>query len=417
MMFLACLRMGSGKKVFFSILPVVVMACAALLFLAFSYDWYFSSNALDVIGVLATHGSLFMLILIVLVLSCTKDSNLILFYVGQLLVFGSVFFLKWDTAEKFYSALPHFVIFLFLGKMCSIIGVMYFSKSKTLPTQWFYPLHSIRSQVVLWSISAVVVLFFILSTGYAEVNSSNFLAINIPIFNFFLIPLSLSMMFVADYLTKPLQNLLSWIDLTVESKMKDIKTQAFSAEILEFSILKKHLLSAFNQIQQQVQQEKLLFEIAAKTVHDVRSPLLVLSMMKESVNPHLTPEKRELFGNSIFRIQNITQELLTQYRSVQSGQMIQATQRQPEWIALLLMMAISEKRIQYPNVEFLLDIHAKSWMARAAVTSVDYLRIMSNLIDNAVEASQSIGKVICRVHPVESEKVKRLKVSKILALI
>src|SRR3990167_2570318 len=383
----ACFKCGMGKSRFFTLLPLLVMVVSALTFLALSNHWYVGPGGLSTVQIFFAHGLLLFIILVVVLLACTRNGDLLLFYVGYLLVFGSLAYVKGVYGVRIESSKPIFILLFFVGKISVLIGAWNFSKMrKTELTQLFYAVNSIRAQVILWSISAGTILFFMLSFGYSSVDSESFIRISVPLFDWFLIPFSLLMRFIADYLTKPLQELLRWIDLVVSHRIQHFPRVGFLVDIQEFGILQMHLESAFSKIQMQTQHEKWLFDIAAKTVHDVRSPLLVLAMMKESVNQHLTQEKQELFSNSLVRIQSIISELLSQYRAVKTGQALQVSGKKPEWIAILLMMVLNEKRVQYPTLELASIIEPSAWMAQAAIVSVDYLRILSNLIDNTIEA-------------------------------
>ncbi len=392
----SCVQRSAKGETLFSLLPIIVIILSALIFIVFSEsNHFFGINTLSEISF--TYGMLLLMISIIILLSCARYSQLILFCLGNLLVFGCLISLKtdfWKTAPAlhlFFSA-P-----LLFGKFAATIALCNFFKKqkKDKDIDLFYSLNSIRLQMALWSNGAIALLFFFSSEFYTTSYTINDFLKSITLIYFFIAPFSLSMILISEYLTNPLQKLLQWIDKLHTSPPKKLKLGKMY--MLEFNLLKKHMETAFSKIHRQAQQEKKLFDIAAKTVHDIHSPLLVLSMLEEQVRTHLDENEHTLFHNALHRIQHINKELLSQYRSVQRGEEIQKKKSQPEQIAVLLSHILHEKTVQYSQVNFTVEIEEAMWLTRVSLVAHDFSRIISNIIDNAVEASNSKGDIICRL--------------------
>lgn len=161
---------------------------------------------------------------------------------------------------------------------------------------------------------------------------------------------------------------------------------------VEFQQLHLFLRQAFVVLQEKHAAEKALYNLATQVSHDIRSPLATLNAVLKSL-PELSEEKRALLQNVACSIRDVANNLLAQYKTLKPH----TTQNnvKPELIAILVSALISEKRIQFTEKDFSLqeEIHAN---VRDCVVNLDALlfkRVLSNLINNAVEALEPQGEV------------------------
>lgn len=141
-------------------------------------------------------------------------------------------------------------------------------------------------------------------------------------------------------------------------------------------------------------------DIAKQVAHDIRSPLSALSMVIGTLG-NLPEEKRLLIRNAVQRINDIANNLLLQdkkrmkvEKSLQEG--ISGSPHSIELVSPLLDTIVSEKRIQFRNkihIEIEADI-SMGYGLFVNIDSVEFKRIISNLINNSVEALPNKGKVI-----------------------
>lgn len=145
-------------------------------------------------------------------------------------------------------------------------------------------------------------------------------------------------------------------------------------------------------------------EMAAQVSHDIRSPLTALNMAMHSFSG-VSLEHRELIQNAIDRINDIANELLNKSKEVPSNveilpleqlkisptNPIAATKIQP-----IVERVIAEKNLELinqKNLEIELDNHSTT-EALVKLQPSDLARILSNLINNSVEAlPDSRGKI------------------------
>jgi signal transduction histidine kinase len=146
--------------------------------------------------------------------------------------------------------------------------------------------------------------------------------------------------------------------------------------------------------------------IAAQVAHDIRSPLAALSaIVKQTQN--IPENQRIMLRNAAQQINDIANNLLEQYRIEKND----SNTLSPEIISLLLDTVISEKRAQYSDaiVKIDLNIHPDAFGIFSKVVAVDFKRVISNLINNSVDAMQNKGKVCIELF--HQEKFINIKIT------
>jgi signal transduction histidine kinase len=134
--------------------------------------------------------------------------------------------------------------------------------------------------------------------------------------------------------------------------------------------------------------------IAAQTAHDIRSPLSALTMVVGTLK-EIPEEKRLLIRNATQRINDIANDLLqkgkedTHSDPATSSNITQATSI--EFVPVIIDILVSEKRMQFrehSGLEIEVDLK-DSFGSFAQINSNELKRVISNLVNNAVEAFQN----------------------------
>jgi signal transduction histidine kinase len=136
---------------------------------------------------------------------------------------------------------------------------------------------------------------------------------------------------------------------------------------------------------------------STQVAHDIRSPLAALDMALKSL-PQLPEETRMLIRGSIARIRDIANELLSKNRiPSQSGASVSLDRSRSVLLASgLIDGLISEKRMQFRSrlqiqIDSVLDV--SSYGIFVEVHATEFKRVISNLINNAVESLGEKGRV------------------------
>jgi signal transduction histidine kinase len=148
-------------------------------------------------------------------------------------------------------------------------------------------------------------------------------------------------------------------------------------------------------------------ELAQQVSHDIRSPLSALNMVLGSLDG-LPEEKRLIVRKATQRINDIANSLLTQSRipdrpgflSAQANASIHPAE--PVMLVALLDSIISEKRTQFRNkmeVEIQGEL-TEGYGLFSMINQMELSRVISNLVNNSVEAVERGGRVTVGIRAV-----------------
>lgn len=189
---------------------------------------------------------------------------------------------------------------------------------------------------------------------------------------------------------EPINNLLSLLKNFNSDKLSTTSAH-FKTEIYEIDEIKNKIISLFLLIENN-SRKAALGELAAQVAHDIRSPLAALNIITKDLNS-LPEDRRLIIRNATNRINDIANNLITSYKENPFSHSSDAIQIQPELIHALLESIISEKRIIFRgnNIQIIEDIDEDSYSAFANISSIEFKRVASNIINNAIEAIDEVG--------------------------
>ncbi len=167
--------------------------------------------------------------------------------------------------------------------------------------------------------------------------------------------------------------------------------------INEFSVLGRILLSQINKVAQKNKQEKLLFDIASSTAHDIRSPISTLEFVNNNLGDTIAKKHSKQLSLSILNIKQIAEDLLTRYRLVRQMNKAPTQQLQAMLISAIAYEVVKQKQLEFcdDNITITINISSAVRLAFASITSTHFKRVLSNLINNAAEASEGKGQITC----------------------
>ncbi|MBI4351613.1 MAG: sensor histidine kinase [Elusimicrobia bacterium] len=175
------------------------------------------------------------------------------------------------------------------------------------------------------------------------------------------------------------------LSLALAVRIRLLKEEKIKAEL---HILKseRSLAASRNELERQTA----IASMAAQVAHDIRSPLAALGAAAKGLE-QLPAEQRSLIEGSVCRMQGIADDLLRRYRAPGAE-----TKAKPVVTALhgLIEQVIAEKRLQHkyrPGVK--IEFTSEAADAKASIEPKEFQRLISNLVNNSVEAFEKPGTV------------------------
>jgi signal transduction histidine kinase len=123
-----------------------------------------------------------------------------------------------------------------------------------------------------------------------------------------------------------------------------------------------------------------LISLSEKVAHDIRSPLSAMNLLigRTTFN---SEEQKKIFSESINRIETLTENLLTKYKSITNEMPIHNLEYvTPEQLTASLL---AEKKIITPLINYSTNFPDN---LNFSTNRLELLRILSNLIDNSIHA-------------------------------
>ncbi|MFH0799592.1 MAG: hybrid sensor histidine kinase/response regulator [Pseudomonadota bacterium] len=186
----------------------------------------------------------------------------------------------------------------------------------------------------------------------------------------------------------------------LKEKFKEMGLAKVQDEIGLLSWNFSELFSSLGEARKKLmEQEKLagIMEISSQVAHDIRSPLAALdTAVKQTAD--MSEENRILIRSAVQRIRDIANDLSLKKRNadVAKPDSKYTEESSVQLLSGIIDGIVSEKRLQYRDrisIEIESDLGESSYGLFASVQLVEFKRVLSNLINNAVEALNGNGKV------------------------
>lgn len=146
----------------------------------------------------------------------------------------------------------------------------------------------------------------------------------------------------------------------------------------------------------QIEEHKKFKEIVDQVVHDIRTPLASIMMQLRS-NAEEIPEKVRIgLNESATNAIDIANDLLDRYKKDKQN-IDFAEEQRPAMISMMLSQVLSAKRYQYKDqsVKFIDEFCPGSAFVFVKVQPSHFMRMISNLINNSVEAFEGKKGTVC----------------------
>jgi len=185
-----------------------------------------------------------------------------------------------------------------------------------------------------------------------------------------------------------IRNLETWTGMIVRGTEREVSPQV---HFKEFETLGQNIKLIIDE-GTLLRKEALTTEIAKQVAHDIRAPLTALSVTIDCMKDQdIFPEQKSAIINATKRIKDIADSLINKKPKTQN---IQPSNAKLTTVAKHIEVLLEEKRAQYADrKDIALKFVNENPDAVASVSSVEFLRVLSNLINNSVEAMPDGGVI------------------------
>lgn len=346
-----------------------------------------------------------------------KNKGVFYLVLGLLIGVATEMILAFNVFSQEYGVGSIFESGFILRNLLMLYGLVLLSKSKDLSDAhaWTAAPDTARGQAAYW---------FAISTFSTIILAVAMAKIFIPgIFNQqllpFLPPLLIMCIIFAAILSniaakkfaRPFQNIKALIDeyMRTENAPDPSTLGNRNLYLAEFKELRGFLIDAFNAIQAKRKVDKECFLLASQVAHDICSPLAALDCVLHH-SEDMQEELRIMLRGAATNIRGITQNILKKYKDQTKNfeAELSLITRQPLLISLALMQALPDKRYQCRHLPISFDLKFGKDSRFAFIDAVpsDFNRMMSNILNNAVDALEKKEGNICVRLDIEDRHAK-----------
>lgn len=248
--------------------------------------------------------------------------------------------------------------------------------------KWFVTPNTLEARLAFSTLAITCsscIIFFIFAYAFDMLNEQKILSFFLFLMIYSLVAI-LAAKRIAFFFSKPFQQLQTNMGELMTVQENSPKPAKF--EIAEFDFLQNFIYERFNEHEAQNEKIKVMGQRAIQVAHDIRSPAAAIMMLAKD-NENLPEEQRLSLRSAATRVQDIANNLLTDYQ-----QNHLPSKNTTLMLAPAIMSVISEKRTQYHdrNLHFSLIVDQLAYFAHANLHPIDFKCMLSNLINNAIEA-------------------------------
>ena len=334
--------------------------------------------------------------LLILCLIYTENRGMISFLSGFTVLVSGDFFINYSFVTQTSSLFAYGQFLWVLGLFFICIGLCVINKDKDYAVKnWFRKHAAIKSRLAFWTFSVAnvsFIIFAILAYIFFIVNRETF--VFLPLFT---MGYSIFVVILAVLMGRNFEQPFKQLSHNIETLMLGANQKIdASFSIVEFSFLQQFIVDLIKIKEDRDRTKKQLGEITAQVAHDIRSPLTTLNMVMSDMLS-IPENKRIMIKSACKRINDIANNLLYQSQDNDISNHIASVDNttSPELIYFILENIVTEKNYEYQGRSFkiILDGYEETASCFSNINLTVFKRILSNIINNSVEALNPDGYV------------------------
>lgn len=344
---------------------------------------------------------------VVLCLIYSESRGFTLFLSGCTVMISGDFFCVYSTIGQTELLLSYGELLYLLGLLLVWFGIfkIYYDRNYIIK-DWVRKDSTIKGKLAFWCFSVGIVsflLFFALAYIFSIISRDIF--VGLPLFiMIYSVVIVLFSVYVGKYFEAPFRQLAGNIKTLMLNGQHGQINDDFSIE--EFMFLQDVILEVFKHkeeakvlelenkaFQASYQEQEKFRKQVGKMVHDIRSPISTLQMTVQSTLD-IPEDKRIALRDAAITIFDITGDLLRQYEpdNVDIGK----EEQQMVLVSTILANIVSDRRHKCKDlpIKFIYEMNQLNAFIFIKVEPSAFKRVISNLIDNAIEALPKAGGTV-----------------------
>lgn len=370
---------------------------------------------------------------IIICLANAKSRGVLVFLSGLIILISGDLFIDYSVISQTLPFYSYGDLFWLLGLILNLCGLILLVEDHDYQiSQWFRRYNTIRSKLVFMHLTSAIVIYIIVRIAVI-ISEKEFLGL--PLFiMFYAVAVIIFSTYLGNYFEEPFIKIENLIRSIITGKPLDKIVDNFSID--EFIFLQKFIIDAFKQKQTQEEdrirlereyakadldnlrikeillQEQINLErekskadilqlqidnhkiaeleqerfhnVVQHVVHDIRSPLNTINNFITTLDDGIKEKDRVNLRLATRRLAGIAGNLLNKYKSTNNI----SYEVEDLLVASSLLQIISEKEVEYndKNIVFNIEIDKSDYFAFIKINGDMFKRMISNLINNAVEA-------------------------------
>lgn len=321
---------------------------------------------------------------LILALICSRNRGMYFLAIASAMISATNFWEMYLYQNQTLRVADYSDSFWFLALIVEIFAFIYILNSpKICVDKWFGSFRGIKSKVTLISYSFAILGFLMLCLlGYEFDLISKVSILSLP---FVIMIYSLVVVLISNFIgtvfEKPFKKIQCNIKLLADGKNHQ-KPDELDFSTDEFSFLQKFIIDTFYVYEEKNFEKKASADLALQVAHDIRSPVTALLVLSQECS-ELIESHRIIMRDAANRVQDIANYLLKRC----GGGVVESEEVKAFLVTSALMSVLSEKRIEFKNtnVDFLCKGISLCDFCFVEANIVDFKRVISNIINNAVE--------------------------------
>lgn len=374
----------------FSILMLINMLMIMLFFYSVpsSFEFFSWQHLSQIISSLA---ELIIYNLCILCLIYSENRGLSFIVIGLIVLISGDFIISYSFLAQTSFIATYGELFWLLGMLCIFFGMLELKNQRS--AIWLRSINAIKSRLAFWAfgISIINILpFFILAYCFTSFNKTVFLACP-PFLMLTSVLIVLVSLLTAKYFEIPFKKITNNIEFLMTNDNITEYDHQFIIE--EFVYLQEFILKVIKVMEEREAAKKALGTLAAQVAHDMRSPLLAVDSFFCLVEKKLEEHERVFGRRAIRRLDDLVWSLLYRYKNKSDSD--HNAEDNYVYLSSCIQELLSEKRMEYAkqNIEFEFMASEKDVFSLVYLSSITLKRMLSNLINNAVNAKSTMVEI------------------------